>query len=64
MEIKHIILGLLEGVVWYFFIYYLLTTIKKPDRNLWIASAVLLVLLYVGFVLCPWVRHTPAWQGL
>lgn len=64
MEIKHIILGLLEGVVCYFFIYYLLLTIKKPDRNLWTASAILLVLFYLGFILCPWVRHTPAWQNL
>lgn len=64
MELKHIILGLLEGVVWYFFIYYLLDTIKKPDRNLWIASGILLGLFYLGFVLCPWVRHTPAWLQL
>ncbi|QDV26009.1 hypothetical protein [Aureliella helgolandensis] len=64
MELKHNLLGLLEGVVWYFFIYYFLLTLKKPDRNLWIASAILLALFYLGFVLCPWVRHTPAWQGL
>lgn len=64
MEFKQIILGLLEGVVWYFFIYYLLDTLRKSDRNLWIASAVLLGLFYLGFVLCPWVRHTPAWQNL
>lgn len=64
MELKHNLLGLLEGVVWYFFIHYFLLTLKKPDRNLWIASAILLALFYLGFVLCPWVRHTPAWQGL
>ncbi len=64
MEIKHILLGLLEGVVWYFFIFYLLDTIKKPGRNLWIASAILLALFYFGFVLCPWVRHSPGWQQL
>lgn len=64
MELKHMLLGLLEAVVWYFFLYYLLLTLKKPDRNLWIASAVLLALFYLGFILCPWVRHTPAWQGL
>ncbi|KAA1258234.1 hypothetical protein LF1_07500 [Rubripirellula obstinata] len=64
MEIKHLILGLLEGVVWYFFIYYLIDTIRKPTRNLWVASGVLLALFCLGFVLCPWVRHTPAWESL
>ncbi|QEG35897.1 hypothetical protein [Bythopirellula goksoeyrii] len=64
MELKHIVLGLLEAVVWYFFIYYWLDTLRKPSRNLWIASAVLLALFYLGLVLCPWVRHTPAWQQL
>lgn len=64
MELKHILFSLLEGAVWYFFIYYFLLTLKKPDRNLWIASAILLALFYLGFVLCPWVRHTPAWLEL
>ncbi len=64
MEAKHILLGLIEAVVWYVFIFYWLYTIRKPERNLWIASAVLLGLFYFGFVLCPWVRHTPAWQQL
>ncbi|QDV73759.1 hypothetical protein Spa11_19580 [Botrimarina mediterranea] len=41
MELRHILLGLLEGVVWHLFINYLLDTICKSDRNLWIASAVL-----------------------
>lgn len=63
MELKHFILGLVEAVLWYFFLYYLLFTIKRPERNVWIAAAVLLTLFYTGFVLCPWVRHTPAWQG-
>lgn len=64
MEIKHIILGLLEAVVWYFFIYYSLDTIRKPNRNLWLASAILIALFYLGFILCPWVRHTAAWRQL
>lgn len=64
MEWKHLALGLLEAVVWYFFIYYSLNTIKKPNRNLWIAAAVLLALFYLGFVLCPWIRHTPEWKEL
>lgn len=62
VELKHLILGLLEGVVWYAFIYCLLNTMRKPERNLWVVSAILLALFYLGFVLCPWVRHTPAWQ--
>jgi len=64
MELKHFVPGALEAVVWYFFLWYFLTTLKKPERNLWIAAGVLLVLFYLGFVLCPWVRHTPAWQKL
>ena len=64
METKHLLLGQLEAVVWYAFIYYWLDTIRKPGRNLWIASGVLLGLFYLGFVLCPWIRHTPAWQQL
>ena len=64
MEAKHIVLGLIEAVVWYFFLWYLLATLKKPNRNPWIAAAVLLGLFYLGFVLCPWIRHTAAWQQL
>ena len=64
MELKHVVLAMLEAAVWYCLIYYLLLTIKKPDRNLWIASAVLLGLFYLGFVLCLWIRHTPAWMEL
>lgn len=64
MEVKHIILGLLEAGTWYFCIYYLLDTLRKPNRSPWIAAGVLLALFYLGFVLCPWVRHTPAWQQL
>ena len=64
MGLKHLVLGRLEAVAWYFFIYYWLDTLRKPTRNLWIASAVLLALFYLGFVLCPWVRQTPARQEL
>lgn len=59
MNPSHIVLGVLEAVVWYFFLWYFLTTLREPKRNLWIASGILLALFYAGFALCPWLRHLP-----
>ncbi len=59
----HLILGALELAVWYLFIVYLVRTIKKETGNVWISSAILLVLFYLGFVLCPWIRHTGIFDG-
>ena len=58
------ILGVIEAVLWYFFLWYLLDTLRKPERNLWLAAGVLLVLGYLAFVACPWVRETDAWRRL
>lgn len=58
MTAWHVLLGIAEAIVWYFFIWYALSTIREKERNLWIAAFVLLFLAYVGAILCPWLRHT------
>jgi len=52
-----LILGAIELMVWYIFLVYLIKTIKNETGNVWISSAILLALFYLGFVLCPWIRH-------
>lgn len=44
-----------EAVLWYFFMYYLLYSIKNPT-NLWLSALILLVLGYLGTLTCPWLR--------
>ena len=63
MELKNVLFGIVEAVIWYFFLWYFLDTIKR-ERNLWRAALVLLVLAYLGFVTCPWIRETEAWKQL
>ncbi|HJO14642.1 MAG TPA: hypothetical protein QGG70_01170 [Candidatus Pacearchaeota archaeon] len=43
----------IEAVIWFFFIYYFLYTIKNPV-NLWVSALILLVLGYIGTITCPW----------
>lgn len=57
-------LGVIEAVCWYGFFWYLLHAVKAPDRKLWRSALVLVVLFYLAFVTCPWVRHTPAFRAL
>ncbi|PHQ35062.1 MULTISPECIES: hypothetical protein [Rhodopirellula] len=64
MTTWHLLIGILEAIVWYFFIWYLLSTLRAKERNLWLASFVLLMLAYVAFALCPWLRHTERWQSI
>lgn len=61
MNVKEVILGISETVVWYGFFYYLLFAIKQ-GTTLWKNAAVLLALTYLGFVLCPWVHRTETWE--
>ena len=63
MEFKSLVLGIVEAVIWYFFLWYFLSVLKK-DRNLWVAALILLILAYLGFVTCPWIRETDAWKRL
>ena len=63
MELKSLLLGAVEVVIWYFFIWYFLETLER-DRNLWVAALILLVLAYLGFVTCPWIRETEAWKQM
>lgn len=47
----------LEAVIWYLFIYYWLLVITTgTDMSLWIDSLILLVLAYVGILVCPWTK--------
>ena len=61
--IKEVLLGLLETVLWYAFIWFGLDTLRT-GRTLWWASLVLLALFYAAFIACPWVRDTEAWRHL
>ena len=59
----HLLLGAIELAVWYLFIVYFIRTVKQDTGNIWISSAILLVLFYLGFVLCPWLRHSELLGG-
>jgi len=63
MKAKDWFWAIIEAVIWYGFIYYLLYAIKNPV-DLRQSALVLLVLAYVGTIACPWVRHTDAWRRM
>ena len=63
MNALEIAAGLLESVLWYFFLWFGLDSIRTK-RNPWFAAAVLLVLGYAAFAACPWVRDADAWKEL
>lgn len=55
MEFKRVLQYLVEAIIWYVFIYYLILTIKsQTGLSLWLDSLILLVLMYLGFMACPW----------
>ncbi|MFH5805477.1 hypothetical protein [Alienimonas sp. DA493] len=58
-----IVTGVLEAVLWYFFLWFALDSIKR-GRPPWLAAVILLALGYAAFVACPWVRDTDAWERL
>jgi hypothetical protein len=58
-----IVTAVLEAVLWYFFLWFGLDSLKR-GRNPWLAAAVLLALGYAALVACPWVRDTDAWERL
>ncbi|PSO43995.1 MAG: hypothetical protein BRC23_02305 [Parcubacteria group bacterium SW_4_49_11] len=53
MDIKRILIALIDLVIWYAFIYYWLYTIRTEDVTLWLNSLVLLLMCLVGLVLIP-----------
>jgi len=55
--------GVVETVIWYGFIYFLLYVLKNPV-DLWFSSAVLLALAYLGTMACPWVHNSDAWRRM
>ena len=54
---------LVDLVIWYFTLYYLLFVIKNAV-DLRVASLILLVLGGLGFYFCPWFRETVAWKKM
>ena len=63
MKSKDWFLAVVEAVIWYGFIYYLLYTIKNP-ADLWQSALILLGLAYLGTISCPWLRNTEAWKRM
>ncbi len=63
MKKSDLLRGILEAVVWYIFIYFLLYVLKNPVE-LWSAALIFLVLAYVGVFVCPWVRYTDSWRRM
>ncbi|MDO8482387.1 MAG: hypothetical protein Q7S86_01050 [bacterium] len=63
MNSKNLVRAVAEAVVWYAFIVYLLYSLTNPV-NIYISGLVLLVLMYLGVWICPWVRHTTAWRRM
>ena len=63
MEKGDILRGILEAIIWYVFIYYFLYVLKNPI-DLWLAALILLVLMYAGVSVCPWVRNTCGWRRM
>jgi len=55
MDKKEGLMYVVEAVIWFFFVYYLLYSIKNPV-NLWVSALILLVLAYAGTITCPWFR--------
>ena len=63
MNIKDWLLAGVEVVVWYGFIYYALYSIKNPV-NLFVSALILLVLAYLGTILCLRVMRTKTFKEL
>ncbi len=63
MSTKNWFLAVIEAIVWFGFIYYLLYSIKNPV-NLWMSAVILLALFYIGTLLCPWFRQTKAFKDM
>jgi len=56
-------LAIVEAMLWYGFIYYLLYSIKNPV-NLAQSALILLIIAYVATLACPWFRNTDAWKRM
>ena len=63
MDAKDWSLAVFEAIIWYGFIYYFLYSIKNPV-NLYVSALVLIVLIYIGTISCPWFRRTQAFKEL
>ena len=56
--------ALIEAVLWYAFIYFFIYTIKAPYINLYVNCLILLILVYLAAITCPWIKYSNAWRRL
>ncbi|MFH1145505.1 MAG: hypothetical protein V1707_00890 [bacterium] len=63
MKPKDWLLAIVEAILWYGFIYYLLYAIKN-EVDIAQASLILLVIMYLATISCPWVRNSVAWRRM
>lgn len=63
MKKSDIFRGIIEAIIWFVFTWYLLYVLKNPVE-LWSSALILLVLMYAGVLVCPWVRHTIGWRKM
>ena len=63
MKKADIFSGIIEAIIWYVFIYYIIYILKNPVE-IWLSALILLVLMYAGVSVCPWVRHTDSWRRM
>lgn len=63
MKTNDLLRGVSEAIIWYVFIWYFLYVLKNPVE-LWLSALILLVLMYAGVLVCPWIRHTTGWRKM
>lgn len=63
MTIMDWVFNLVTAVLWYWFLYYFLYSIKNKV-NLYQAAFILLILCYAAFIACPFIRYSAAWKAL
>lgn len=63
MSTKNWVMAIVEAVLWYLFIYYLLWSVKN-DVSVAQSALILLALAYAASISCPWFRNSGGWLRL
>ena len=63
MKSKDILFGIIEFIVWVVFAYYALYSLKNPV-DLKLSALILVILAYVGVLVCPIFRSTSAFKAV
>lgn len=63
MKIKEWFLLIVEVASWFAFLYYFLYSIKNPV-DLIQSALVLLALMYIALIACPWIRNSCGWKSM